>query len=57
LTPLTCKRRRHCWTRWRNATPVDTLCAPQHGWTRVYNLLSMKRFHEALAGNVHECSL
>ena len=23
----------------------------------VHNLLSMKRFHEALAENVHECSL
>jgi hypothetical protein len=23
LIPRTCKRRRHCWTRWRNATPVD----------------------------------
>jgi hypothetical protein len=23
----------------------------------VHNLLSMKRFHEALAGNVHECLL
>jgi hypothetical protein len=23
----------------------------------VYNLLSMKRFHEASAGNAHECSL
>src|SRR5262249_13000621 len=24
------KRRRHCWTRWRNATPVDTSWRPNN---------------------------
>src|SRR5207249_2620896 len=30
LTPSTCRKRRHCWTRWRNATPVDTPLLPNN---------------------------
>jgi hypothetical protein len=30
LTPPTCKRRKPCWTRWRNATLVDSPWLPTH---------------------------
>src|SRR5262245_25530204 len=54
LTPLTCKRPRHCWTRWRNATPAGT---PLQCWTRAHNPLRVKCFHGLSAGNTRECSL
>src|SRR5215510_3058781 len=56
LTPLTCRRRRHCWKHWGNATPVDTPSSPQSE-ERVDNSLSVKYFHEVSAGNVHTCWL
>ena len=28
LIPLTCRRRRCCWRRWRNASPADTPLLP-----------------------------
>jgi class 3 adenylate cyclase len=43
---------------WPNASPRRTRPAsPPRLDVYVHNLLSMKRFEEALAGNVHECSL
>src|SRR5262245_12014363 len=57
LIPLTCKRRRHYWTRWHNATSVDTPYAPQQCEVRVHNPLSVKHFHEGSAGNARERSL
>ena len=31
--------------------------ADQHLWNTFHNLLSVKRFHEALAGDIYKCSL
>ena len=57
LTPLTSRRRRHCWRRWRNATLADTPLSPQQCWACVHNPLSVKYFHGVAAGNTHECLL
>ena len=56
LIPLISRRPRRCWRRWRNAPPAATLPLLQCG-ARVHNHLSIKHFHEVLAGTVRECSL
>src|SRR5262249_55548129 len=57
LTPLTCKRRRHCWMRWCNTTPVDTPLLPLQYWVCVHKSMNVKHFHGILSGRPHAYSL